>query len=237
MRKSSLEELKGYLEELKTVQKRLVPKEEVYRDRIKEVDQKRYVPLDEITKGQFVTTEKYACTLNNGEVIFREKIQKAKKDGSAVIVIPVTTDNEVIVTVEPRVFTENTVGIGFPAGYIEEGEEPYVSALRELQEEVGCIPTHLIELARFYQDEGISGAKNVAYLALGCTEGHEKNPDPGEFIRYAKCGFREVVALQEEGFIEGSNSIIAIEKSKPYFNRRGKVKKLKFMFEKDKIKI
>ena len=237
MRKEHLEELKGYLEELKTISKRNVSKEESFGDRIVLKDGVKYISLDDIEKGQFVTTEKYVCTLNNGEEIFREKIKKAKKDGSAVVIIPVTDKNEVIVTVEPRVFTESTVGIGFPAGYIEDGEEPYVAALRELQEEVGCVPKYLIELARYYQDEGISAAKNVAYLALGCTEGHEKNPDPGEFIRYAKCGFKEVIELQEAGLIEGANPIIAIEKSKPYFNSRGKVKKIKLKFDKNKIEI
>ena len=89
------------------------------------------------------------------------------------------------------------------------------------------IPEKLIPLASFYQDEGISAAKNTAYLALGCTEGHERNPDEGEFVKYFKCSFTEVLELQEEGYIEGSNSVIAIEKAKPYFTKTGKVKKYK----------
>lgn len=225
MEKNSLKDLRKLLEELKTVKKIHVSKKDVYGDSVKEIDGVQYIALNDILKGQFVTTERFVCTLNNGEDIIREKIQKAKKDGSAVIVIPVTDKNEVIVTVEPRVFTEKTVGVGFPAGYIEPNEKPHVSALRELQEEVGVIPKYLIPLASFYQDEGISAAKNTAYLALGCTEGHEKNPDEGEFVEYFKCGFNEVLKLQEEGYIEGSNSIIAIEKAKSYFTKGGKVKR------------
>lgn len=222
--KNSLIELRNLLEELKTIKKTHVPKEEVYGTSVKEIDGVKYIALSDLSKGQFVTTERYICTLNNGEDIIREKIQKAKKDGSAVIVIPVTEDNEIIVTVEPRVFTEQTVGVGFPAGYIELGEQPEESALRELQEEVGVIPKKLIPLASFYQDEGISAAKNTAYLALGCTEGHEKHLDEGEFVKYFKCRFQDVLELQEEGYIEGSNSIIAIEKAKNYFTKSGKVK-------------
>lgn len=222
--KKDLLELKRLLEELKTIKMTRVKKEEVYGTSIKEFNGVKYIPLTDLSKGQFVTTERYICSLNNGEDIVREKIQKAKKDGSAVIIIPVTQNNEVIVTVEPRVFTKQTVGVGFPAGYIEAGEEPEVSALRELQEEIGVIPKKLIPLASFYQDEGISGAKNTAYLALDCTEGHEKNPDEGEFVKYFKCEFQDVLTLQEEGYIEGANSIIAIEKAKPYFNKKGKIK-------------
>lgn len=219
-----LQELKNLLEELKTINKKQVPKKEVYSSSIKLINGVEYIALDELSKGQFVTTEKYICTLNNGEKIFREKIQKAKKDGSAVIVIPVTKKNEIVVTVEPRVFTEKTVGVGFPAGYIEDGEQPETSALRELQEEVGVIPEKLIPLASFYQDEGISAAKNTAFLAIGCTEGHDKNPDDGEYIKYFKCNFNDVLNLQELGYIEGANSIIAIEKAKPYFTKNGKIK-------------
>ena len=224
MEKKSLQELRKLLEELKTVKKTLVPKSEVYKPYIKIIDGIEYISIEDLSKGQFVTNERYICTLNNGEDIIREKIKKAKKDGSAVIVIPVTKDNEVIVTVEPRVFTEKTVGVGFPAGYIEDGEKPEVAALRELQEEIGVIPE---KLASFYQDEGISAAKNTAYLALGCTEGYEKNPDEGEFIEYFKCSFNEVLELQQDGYIEGSNSVIAIEKAKQYFTKTGKVKKYK----------
>ena len=227
MEKKSLQELRKLLEELKTVKKTLVPKSEVYKPYIKIIDGIEYISIEDLSKGQFVTNERYICTLNNGEDIIREKIKKAKKDGSAVIVIPVTKDNEVIVTVEPRVFTEKTVGVGFPAGYIENGEKPEVAALRELQEEIGVIPEKLIPLASFYQDEGISAAKNTAYLALGCTEGYEKNPDEGEFIEYFKCSFNEVLELQQDGYIEGSNSVIAIEKAKQYFTKTGKVKKYK----------
>lgn len=224
MEKKSLEELKYLLEELKTIKKTHVSKEEVYGDKVRVIDGIPYVAISDLSKGQFVTTERYICTLNNGEDIIREKISKSKKDGSAVIIIPVTDKNEVIVTVEPRVFTEKTVGVGFPAGYIEQGEKPEVSALRELQEEVGVIPKKMIPLASFYQDEGISAAKNTAYLALGCTEGHERHLDEGEFVEYFKCSFNDVLQLQEEGYIEGSNSIIAIEKSKEYFTKTGRVK-------------
>ncbi len=223
IKKQSLEELKKLLGELKSVKQDIVPKEEVYKEYIREIDGKKYIAFDDLTKGQFITNERYLCTLNNGETIIREKIMKAKKDGSAVIVIPVTDDNEVIVTVEPRAFTEQTVGIGFPAGYIEAGEKREDSALRELQEEVGVIPKKLIPLASFYQDEGISAAKNTAYIALGCTEGYERNLDEGEFVEYFKCSFEEVLELQEQGYIEGSNSVIAIEKAKKYFDTKGKV--------------
>lgn len=224
--KKELQDLKKYLEELKTVSKHLVPTRELYRDRIITIDGVEYIDVNVMGKKNFVTVERYLCSLNNGKTITREQIKKNGQDGSAVIILPVTTNNEIIVTVEPRVFTERTVGIGFPAGYIEEGEKPHVAALRELQEEVGCVPKYLVELKRYYQDEGISGAKNVAFLAVGCQEGYEKHPDPGEFIRYFKCSYDDVLYLEQEGYLESANTLIALSKAQPYFDELGHVKQL-----------
>lgn len=237
MEKKNLEELKRYLEELKTVSKTLISEEERHRASIVEIQGVKFIPLDDITKGHFITSESYRCTLNNGEEIYREKLQKAKKDGSAVLVIPVTDDDQVITTVEPRVFIDKTVGVGFPAGYVEAGEEPHIAALRELKEEVGCVPKYLIKLASFYQDEGISAAKNFTYLAVGCVEGYEKNPDPGEFVRYFKCNFNDVKELEREGYIAGCGSIIAIAKASEYFDENGKTKELKLENAKNKIMV
>ena len=98
MRKEKLEELNEYVELLKTKKKTLLEK-----------------------AGNFINVEKYLIELNNGEVITREKILKGNTSGNASIVLPVTVDGNVILVVQPRVFTKSGVGIEFPAGYVDEG--------------------------------------------------------------------------------------------------------------------
>ena len=39
-------------------------------------------------------------------------------------------------------FSKRTVGIGVPAGYIEDGEDSYVAALRELEEETALVTAY-----------------------------------------------------------------------------------------------
>ena len=82
-------------------------------------DEYRLLEKEKIDPINFLSVESFQCTLNNGKIIKREKILKNGKDGAAVIIFPITQDNKVIVACEPRVFTEKTVDVGFPAGYIE----------------------------------------------------------------------------------------------------------------------
>ena len=191
MRKEKLEELEYYLETLKTI----------------EFIKKNKEP-------SFIKSEVYDCKLNSGEIITREKLLKGNKNGSAAIVLPITTNNEVILVIEPRVFTKKTVGIGLPAGYIEDGETPIDSARRELKEETGYETKEIISLGGFYQDMGCSSAYNECFLAANCVKTGKQKLDESEYIKYFKCYFQEALELIDLGYIEGANTIITFEKVK-----------------------
>ena len=170
--------------------------------------------------NKFLSIESYLCELNNGEIIQREKILKNKKDGSAVIVYPITKDDKIVLAIEPRVFTKRTVGIGLPAGYIEENEEPIDAAKRELLEETGYVSDYLIHMGAFYQDQGCSAAFNHYFLALNCKKVGEQKLDPSEYIKYVLVDNNELNELLENGYITGLNSAYLIEKGKNYVRRR-----------------
>lgn len=197
MRKEKMEELRSYIEELKTKKKELLDK-----------------------NSKFLKVERYNCDLNNGKTIVREKLLKGNGNGSAVTILPVTVGNNVILTVQPRVFTESTIGIDFPAGYVEPNEEYKVAALRELQEETGYISNDLREVVKYYQDDGVSAALNRGYVALDCIKVSGQNLDPGEFIRYFECNIDELFELYEKGYIQGGGSQLLFEKSKEYLKGR-----------------
>ena len=168
----------------------------------------------------FLSSKLYECRLSCGRIIFREKLVKGGKDGSASIIVPFTRDNKVLVIVEPRVFTKNTVGVGFPAGYIEDNEEAIIGAKRELLEETGYQAESMVQLDEFYQDEGCSCALNRIFLALNCDKIKEQNLDKDEIVKYFECTFEEVLELEKRGYIMGSNSKLAIAKVKEY--RKGR---------------
>lgn len=169
-----------------------------------------------VDENKFLSVESYDCKLNNGKIIRREKILKGCGDGSAAIILPITKDNNVILAVEPRVFTRKTVDIGLPAGYIEEGERPSDAALRELKEETGYVSDYLLYLGEFYQDQGCSAALNHYYVAFNCEKKYDQQLDQGEFVKYVEVSFRELDYLIEHGYIKGLNSAYTLEKAKQF---------------------
>ena len=196
MRKEKLEELNEYVELLKTKKKELIEK-----------------------TGDFIKVHKYLIELNNGEVITREKILKGNNAGNASIVLPVTVDGNVILVVQPRVFTRSGVGIELPAGYVDEGEEYEDAARRELFEETGYAPESIRLLGEFYQDQGCSAAYNKSFLADGCRKIGPQSLDNSEFIKYFECSVDELYELVELGLINDLQSQYTIEKAKQYIRR------------------
>ena len=98
MRKEKLEELNSYIEELKV---------------------KRMELLDK--KSKFLSGERYLVELNNGQELVREKLVKNGSDGSAAIILPLTYEGNVLLVVQPRVFTKDGVAVELPAGYVNDG--------------------------------------------------------------------------------------------------------------------
>lgn len=164
--------------------------------------------------NKFLSIERYTFELNNGNKISREKIKKGKGDGSAAIVLPITKDNKVVLAIEPRVFTEGSVDIGFPAGYVEPGELPPLAAERELKEETGYEPERIVFLGSYYSDQGCSEAVNYYYIAFGCEKVCEQHLDAGEFIKFIEVSLGELDYLLKKGYIKGLNTAYTIEKSK-----------------------
>lgn len=196
IRKQKLEELKSLIEEVKFTSMRVVD-----------------------AKGGFIKGIPYDVTLKNGMTIRREKLIKGETDGSAAIILPLTTNGEILLTIEPRVFTKRGVGISLPAGYINPNEAPKHAALRELKEETGYTCNKVIDLGGFYQDMGISSAYNRLFLGIDAEKTTEPNFDKDEIVLPFICTYEEAQELIKLGYIEGCNALITLERAKSDIKR------------------
>ena len=108
MRKEKLDELHFYIDELRVKKMELID-----------------------AHGRFLTSERYNVELNNGHTMVREKLVKNGRDGSAAIILPVTSGGNTLLVVQPRVLTRNGVAVELPAGYVDSEETYEEAALRE----------------------------------------------------------------------------------------------------------
>lgn len=193
MNEEKLNEIKRLIDEVKCIKKRLLS-------------------ID----GHFLRSEVYECELNNGKFITREKLIKGNGNGSAVIILPITIDNKIVVSIEPRVFSKTGVGVSLPAGYVEDGESYIEAAKRELLEETGYVSDMLIPLGGFYQDIGCSSAFNESIVALGCIATNVQHLDESEFVKYVECSCEEIDYLLNNNYIVDGNAILTLLKGRKY---------------------
>lgn len=181
---------------------------------IKSVTLKKKEKIDRESK--FIGSESYRVELADGSSFVREKLLRPNGDGSAIVIVPVFENGDVLLCIEPRVFTETGVGVGFPAGYIEEGETAIEAGRRELLEESGVTSSRVIDLGGHYQDSGISGAYNHVLVAFDAEVTDCQHLDEGEYIKTYRCPLSFAIELFEEGIINDANSVIALLRLNKY---------------------
>ena len=152
----------------------------------------------------------YQVTLADGSTRRVEEILKRGVPGDASVVIPITVDGNIIMVVQSRPNTKETVSIELPAGMVDEGENYQETAIREMLEETGYVAENVYELEWHYQDQGCSGAIIKTYVAEGCKKKQEVRLDEGERLQYVEMSYEEIMKKIKSSEINDANTKVAM---------------------------
>lgn len=155
-------------------------------------------------KGKVLSVKKDEITLPNGKTAFREVVLR----GDATAVVPIDKDGNIILVRQYRHPALKEL-LEIPAGMLEEGEDPEICAMRELEEETSFKAEKLIHLTTMYPAVGFCTEKIYIYLAKDLTQG-EFNLDEDEFISVEKYSLEEAINLIYSGDIIDSKTIVGI---------------------------
>lgn len=141
----------------------------------------KFIKKELLYSGNFLSVLRETYKLPNKKIVKKEKV--IKNDGkNSVIVIAITKDRKYIITFQNRI--KDTTIAEFPAGYIENNEEPIEAAKRELLEETGYITDDLFIVDEAYTSPGIDNSITYIVIANNCTKTNKKSSNGTELVNY-----------------------------------------------------
>ncbi|QXE00337.1 NUDIX hydrolase [Terribacillus sp. DMT04] len=156
--------------------------------------------------GKVISLRVDTVELPDGNTSKRELI----KHPGAVAVIPITKEGKIIFVEQYRKALEKSI-IEIPAGKLEPGEAPEVTAVRELEEETGYTAKQLNKLGSFYTSPGFADELLHVYEADELELLTETVAgDEDEFVELMELTLEEAEALVEEERIHDAKTMYAL---------------------------
>lgn len=137
----------------------------------------------------------------------------------AVTILPVD-ENDMVWFVRQYRPTVHEMFLELPAGTLEKGEAPEVTAAREIREEIGMAAGELTHLGGFYASPGYSTEYLHAFLARNLKPSPLAQDD-GEIIEIEKYPLSDIFHMVEDGTIQDSKTIATIAMARKYLLEKG----------------
>lgn len=157
-----------------------------------------------IYRGKIINLRKDEVLLPNNAVANREIIEHG---GGACVLYE--RDGKLLFVKQFRYAYEETV-LEIPAGKLEKGEDPALTALRELQEETGVKANRLELIFVMYPTPGYTNEKIYIYRAFD-GEDCQIHLDEDEFLDAVWLEENEVRRMLNTGVIRDAKTLIALQ--------------------------
>ena len=168
------------------------------------VFEEKVLSQEMIYEGKIINLRKDKVTVKNGTST-REVIEH---NGGAVLAA--ITDEGKMVMIRQYRRPADKVMFEVPAGKIDPGEDPMVTAGRELKEETGYTAKDIRYLTRFYTSVGYSEEVLYLYLCRDLEPG-ETDFDENEALDIEEWDIQELHEMVMRGEIDDAKTLIAIE--------------------------
>ncbi len=168
--------------------------------------EEKTIRTEKIYDGKIINLKVDDVALPNGKTSKRELIEHP----GAVAVIAKTADDKIIMVEQYRKALEKSI-IEIPAGKLEQGEDPKITAARELEEETSYRATDLQFVISYYTSPGFANEIIYIYEAKGIEK--IENPlkgDDDEFVELIELSLEEAMQLIKEEKIHDAKTIHAI---------------------------
>lgn len=138
-----------------------------------------------------------------------------------VMIFPLTEDHKIYMIEERRPHEKNPIRFKFVTGLMDEGEDPLVTANREMQEEIGLKAEHL-ELILHRESTGTVNNNFYQILATGLSESKLPNPDGENTIVSVRAySIDEILGFLDSGKLDWSMGALGVFKIKQLLERKG----------------
>jgi ADP-ribose pyrophosphatase len=157
-----------------------------------------------VFRGRLINVEVTQVELPNGQTSFREVV----KHPGAVAIIPFTRDGRLVLIRQFRKPLEKEI-YEIPAGKLEKGEDPLMTAQRELMEETGYQSDDFHFVTSFYTSPGFANELLYIYEATELMPGPART-DEDEFVETHLITLEEGLNLLANQKIHDAKTAFAI---------------------------
>ncbi|MDM5156286.1 NUDIX hydrolase [Bacillus sp. DX1.1] len=167
----------------------------------------RTIATEPIFDGRVIKVRVDEVVLPNGEISKREIVNHP----GAVAIIAVTDEGKIVLVEQYRKALEKEI-VEIPAGKLEPGEKPEITAVRELEEETGYVCDSMEFVTSFYTSPGFADEILYVYKATGLKKKEDKAAlDEDEFVELMELSLEEAISLMQEQRIHDAKTIFALQ--------------------------